>query len=243
MSKYTRWVIKKGGKKGNKNSLGSWKWRVRKQKKKNKRPQFERWKSYIFHMKYLKTHSERFWVLLPSFSCYFFWKRMHFQNELMDWETKPRQEYEHGCDGLMWFKEKRTKVPCFPYSPTFHEDYDSDKNATGRWKNSLYNRELDYKQLWCAPLQRDAAWEITLCLNKPTMKHNATVEKHKANNVITRRSLQGDITQLCDLPDFQSEALVCGLTRGWWGGDGDGGTGGQSTTKKTWVKSVTINSS
>lgn len=31
-------------------------------------------------------------------------------------------------------------------------------------KNSLYNRELNYKQLWCAPLQRDAAWEITLCL-------------------------------------------------------------------------------
>ena len=54
--------------------------------------------------------------------------------------------------------------------------------------------ELIYKQLWCAPLERDAAWEITLRLNKPTMKNtNATVERYKANNVITRRSSQGDI--------------------------------------------------
>lgn len=44
---------------------------------------------------------------------------------------------------------------------------------------SLYNRELDYKQLWCAPLQRDAVWEITQSLNKPTMKHNATEESTK----------------------------------------------------------------
>lgn len=104
MSKYTRWVIKKGGKKGNKNSLGSWRWRVRKQKK-NKRPQLERWKSYIFHMKYLKTHSERFWVLLPSFSCYFFWKRMHFK--MSWWIEKPNPDKNMNMDAMGWCDSRK----------------------------------------------------------------------------------------------------------------------------------------
>lgn len=51
--------------------------------------------------------------------------------------------------------------------------------------------------------------------NKPTTKRNATVEKYKANKVITRWSLQNEVTPLCHLPDFQSEAIVCvGWTRG-----------------------------
>lgn len=90
---------------------------------------------------------------------------------------------------------KRTKVPCFPYSPTFHEDYDLDKKKKNVGeKNSLYNKELNYKQLWCAPLQKEMQpgkkktkkEKNHLTLNKQTMKHNATVEKYKANNVITR---------------------------------------------------------
>lgn len=68
------------------------------------------------------------------------------------------------------------------------------KKSVGE-KNSLYNKELNYKQLWCAPLQKEMQpgkkkkqkkKENHLTLNKQTMKHNATVEKYKANNVITR---------------------------------------------------------
>lgn len=38
-------------------------------------------------------------------------------------------------------------------------------------ENFLY-RELNYKQLWCAILQKDTVWEITLCL-KIQLQNNA----------------------------------------------------------------------
>lgn len=127
----------------------------------------------------------------------------------MDWETKlPTTATSMSMDArCSCNSRKRTKVPCFPYSPTFHEDYDLDKKKKNVGeKNSLYNKELNYKQLWCAPLQKEMQpgkkktkkEKNHLTLNKQTMKHNATVEKYKANNVITRWSLQGDITLLCD---------------------------------------------
>lgn len=43
-------------------------------------------------------------------------------------------KYEY--DGCSCESRKRTKVPCFPYSPTFHEDYDLDsknKNKNVDW--------------------------------------------------------------------------------------------------------------
>lgn len=74
----------------------------------------------------------------------------------------------------------------------------------------------DYKQLWCAPLGRDAAWEITLSLNKPTTKHNATLESTKPTMWLLAKAYR--VTQLCDLPDFPSKAIGCGKQ----GGDGEG---------------------
>lgn len=70
------------------------------------------------------------------------------------------------------------------------------RNMTSWCKNSLYNRELNYKQLWCAPLQRDAAWEITLRLTSQLWNTMQQWKKYKANNVIAHWSLQGAITQL-----------------------------------------------
>lgn len=136
--------------------------------------------------------SECFWVLLPRFSLFFFFffGKGCIQNE------EPNSKREYGCNVFMWFKEKDEKYLAFLTALTFHEDYDLDKKKKKRKEKVTmnYKRELNYKQLWCAPLQRDAAWEITLRLHKPTMKNtNATVERYKANNVITRRSSQGDI--------------------------------------------------
>lgn len=59
---------------------------------------------------------------------------------------------------------KRTKVLRFPYSPTFHENYELDLKTAKKTKNPPHNKtlnwtgELNYEQLWCAPMQRDAAW-------------------------------------------------------------------------------------
>lgn len=56
---------------------------------------------------------------------------------------------------FMWFKEKDKKYLAFLNSPTFREHYDLGEKCVlvkKQKKNALYNTELNYKQLWCAPL-------------------------------------------------------------------------------------------
>lgn len=110
--------------------------------------------------------SECVWLLLPSF-----WKK----DELMDWENELVTTVTSMKMDLHVIQGKG-QVPCFPYSPTFHEDwFGLKRKIVTVWRqNSLYNKELNYKQLWCAPLQRDAVWE-SLCLTSQ-MWNNATVE-------------------------------------------------------------------
>lgn len=110
--------------------------------------------------------------------------------------NKTRNSSDRFVDGCACDSRKRTKVPCFPYSPTFHEDrFGLEKKIHGA--TSWWITRLTYKQLWCAPLQRDAAWEITLHL-RSQLWNNATVERYKTTITCWTDS---NVT-------FQSEAIV-----------------------------------
>lgn len=106
---------------------------------------------------------------------------------------------------------KRTKVPCFPYSPTFHEYYNDGfrrKNRKGcAWlvKGLVLPQKTELQAaLVCTitEMQPGGGRAKITTLNKPTMKQ-CNSEQVQSNNVITHWSSQGDITQ----PRlFQSEA-------------------------------------
>lgn len=71
------------------------------------------------------------------------------------------------------------------------------RSTTKNWTTSSFGVHR-YKKEMQPGKKKTKKEKNHLTLNKQTMKHNATVEKYKANNVITRWSLQGDITLLCD---------------------------------------------
>ena len=223
MSKYTRWMMKRGG--GAWRLLTKWngagRWKVAKKPRRRTQEHILKDESYIFQIQFLKTHFDCVWILLPRF------QKIKIVLNWSWWVEKANCTQWQGwclCDS-----RKRTKVPCFPHSPTFHEDYDMDskwKDAIGWWMNSSYDKKLNNKQLWCAPLQRcslGGGEQKTWRLTKPNYETHCYSEDVEANNVNTGWSLQGDITQL----------RVCGITSGWWRGRGGGGG----------VKSVTIDRS
>lgn len=152
----------------------SWRWYVLRRKETTT---VERWNSYIFKIKYLKTYSECVWMFLGIIAKVFFfiiisfifWKK---GANKMSWVTKLQKSggYKCGCNRFMWFKEKGQKYLAFLTALPFHEDYgEKEKKINVRIDCDVGERtrsttELNCKPLWCAPLQRDAAWEITLHL-------------------------------------------------------------------------------
>lgn len=195
-------------------------------------------------MKYLKTHSERFWVLLPSFFVFFFGKGC-----ILKWVDGLRNQTPTRIWTWMWWIDviqgKRTKVPCFPYSPTFHGDYDSDK------KCDWLVKELTLQQ-------RTGLQAALVCtITKRCSLGNYSMPKQA--NYETQCNSGKAQSQQCDhspkLTGWHNSALWFARfsvrSHSLWfnervmrrRGEGEGREGGQSTTKKTWVKSVTINSS
>lgn len=155
--------------------------------------------------------SECFWVLLPSL--FVFWERDAFKmSRRIEKPKSPTRMF-------MWFKEKGTQVP-FAFLTALH----FMKTMIGLVERTRSNKRTT-SSFGVHRYKRDAAWgNYSTPKNKPTMKHNATSGKYKANNVITSWSLRGDGSVI-------RQIWVCGLTRGWWRGEGR--EEGESTTKKT----------
>ena len=174
-------------------------------------------------------------IIAKLFSLVFFGKEDALRNQT----PNNSDEYEHRREVFMWFKEKdqSTLLSLQPYV--------SWRLWFGKcwWNNSLYDKELTYKQLWCAPLQRDAAWEKktkkhknpTLCWTSQLWNTMKQWKGNKANIMTACWSSQSAITLICEKIDavvWLNKRVMTGRV-----------TGRQKNRKDLKVKSVTINSS
>lgn len=141
---------------------------------------------------------------------FFFWKKDAFKRSR--WIEKPNSQQQRRVwawmRGVHVIQGKGPKYLAFLTALRFMKTMIWIRKKKKCWWKELALQQRTELQaaLVCTVTKRDAAWgkkktkkeKNHLTLNKQTMKHNATVEKYKANNVITRWSLQGDITLLCD---------------------------------------------
>lgn len=163
MSKYTRWIIKTKVQKDF--QVTKWSERLKLEKRGTKETTVYRWKSYIFQIKYFKTHFERVWMCLVIIAKFL---EKRWVDGQRNWTRNNSDKYE---DRSVVPGEER--VPCFPYSPTLHKD----------WFGFEEGLALQQRTELQAALVRTITKRCSLGI--ATMKHNATVERCRANNVIT----------------------------------------------------------
>lgn len=160
-------------------------------------------------------------LLLPSL----FWKRMHLK--LAEWETKPQQEYGYGRNVFMWSKKKKylSLLTALLFMKTM-----KNKNVWLVGETCSTRRRLQ-AALVCTVRKRCSLGNYS----KPKQanyKTQCNIGKYKANDVITRKRLQGNSALW--FARFSIKSHRVWWTRGRWGASG--------RQPKGLVRSVTIKS-
>lgn len=171
--------------------------------KKQNNNQFERRNSYIFQVKYLKTHSDRV-LNVSGYYCQvgFFWKRMHLkwddgsQNQTPTWVISTNMDARCSCDSRKRTKSTLLSWTALHFVNTMISEKKCDwlvkKNKQTNKKRALQHRTELQAALVCTITIRCAAWgkKNNHCTpKKVNYETQCNSGKYKANNVITLRNL------------------------------------------------------